>query len=145
MQPRQPNPMQCATRAIYHVRRRIASGCAVALAVVCGYHAVFGQNGITAYAQKRSEDRVLAAQIEKLTSENARRKQHVDRLENDPDSIEHEARERLHYTRPGEVIYSLDDRPQPEPPRPDEPRSGGEALKPQAGRAKDALSNHAAR
>jgi cell division protein FtsB len=91
---------------------------AIGLALVFGYHAVFGHNGITAYAQKRSEDRVLAAEIEKLESENARLKQHVDHLQNDPDAIEHEARERLHYTRPGEVIYTLDDRVQADASRP---------------------------
>jgi cell division protein FtsB len=34
-------------------------------------------------------------------------KGHVDRLQNDPNAIEHQAREELHYTRPGEVIYTL--------------------------------------
>ncbi len=38
-------------------------------------------------------------------------KDHVDHLQNDPDAIEHEARARLHYTRPGEVIYTLNDKP----------------------------------
>ncbi len=110
MQAKQPNPLQRALGMVYRVRRRVATGLAVALALIFGYHAFFGQNGITAYAEKRSEDRVLAAEIEKLASENARLQQHVDRLQSDPDAIEHEARERLHYTRPGEVIYTLEDR-----------------------------------
>jgi cell division protein FtsB len=106
--------MQRATRTVYRVRRRVATGLAIGVALVFGYHAVLGHNGITAYAQKRSEDRVLAAEIQKLQTENAQLQQHVDHLKNDPDAIEHEARERLHYTRPGEVIYTLDDRPQPD-------------------------------
>jgi cell division protein FtsB len=28
-------------------------------------------------------------------------------LKSDPNAIEHQAREELHYTRPGEVIYTL--------------------------------------
>jgi cell division protein FtsB len=28
-------------------------------------------------------------------------------MQNDPNAIEHQAREELHYTRPGEVIYTL--------------------------------------
>ena len=36
---------------------------------------------------------------------------HVDLLETDPDAIEHQAREELHYTRPGEVIYTLPTEP----------------------------------
>jgi cell division protein FtsB len=39
----------------------------------------------------------------------------------DPDAIEHEAREKLHYARPGEVIYTL---PEP-PPQAAQPANGG--------------------
>ncbi len=85
----------------------LATGMAVVLALVCGWHAFFGQNGITAYAQKRSEDRALQKEIGKLADENSRLKDHVDHLQADPDAIEMEARERLHYTRTGEVIYTL--------------------------------------
>ena len=113
MQARQLNPLQRVTRALYRSRRRVATGAAITLAGLCAYHAVFGHNGISAYAQKRSEDRVLAAEIQKLSIENAQLTQHVEHLRDDPDAIEHEARERLHYTRPGEVIYTLDDRAQP--------------------------------
>jgi cell division protein FtsB len=31
----------------------------------------------------------------------------MNRLESDPNAIEHQEREELHYTRPGEVIYAL--------------------------------------
>ena len=110
MQTDQPNPVQRASRAIYHVRRRAATGLALVVALGFGYHAVIGHNGITAYAQKRSEDRALAEEIRKLEGENARLKSHVEHLQNDPDAIEHEAREQLHYARQGEVIYTLDDR-----------------------------------
>ena len=33
--------------------------------------------------------------------------QEIKALKNDPKTIEKEARERLHYTRPGEVVYTL--------------------------------------
>jgi cell division protein FtsB len=91
--------------------RSLATGAAVILALVFGWHAVFGQNGITAYAQKRGEDRALKSQIQKLSDENAKLKHHVDHLQSDPDTIEVEARQRLHYTRSGEVIYTLNDPP----------------------------------
>jgi len=119
VQSRQPNPIQCATRAVYRTRRRVATGLAVGLALVFGYHAIFGQNGITAYAQKRSEDRMLATEIQKLQTENAQLKQRVDHLQSDPDAIEREARDRLHYTRPDEVIYTLEDRVPADPGKPD--------------------------
>lgn len=78
-----------------------------ALAIGLGYHVVFGQNGLTAYEQKRHDSRVLEDQARSLEHENELLKGHVDRLQNDPNAIEHQAREELHYTRPGEVIYTL--------------------------------------
>jgi cell division protein FtsB len=105
-----PNVVRAASFA-FRMRRRIATAAAVVLAVFLGYHVIFGQNGVTAYQQKREEDKMLQRQIQQLQDENARMKDHVDHLQNDPDAIEHEARERLHYTRPGEVIYTLNDKP----------------------------------
>jgi cell division protein FtsB len=96
---------------VYRMRRRIATAAAVVLAVFLGYHVIAGQNGVTAYEQKRIDDKALQKQIQLLQDENARMKEHVDHLQSDPDAIEHEARARLHYTRPGEVIYTLNDKP----------------------------------
>ena len=111
------HPVAQVASAAYRVRRRLATAVALVLALVCGWHAFFGQNGITAYAQKRSQDRVLKAELQKLADENSRIKDHVDHLQNDPDAIEIEARQRLHYTRSGEVIYRLDDKAEtPRPP-----------------------------
>jgi cell division protein FtsB len=105
-----PNVVRAAGFA-YRMRRRIATAAAIVLAVFLGYHVIFGQNGVTAYQQKREEDKTLQRQIQQLQDENSRMKDHVGHLQNDPDAIEHEARERLHYTRPGEVIYTLNDKP----------------------------------
>jgi cell division protein FtsB len=83
------------------------TGAAGLLAVGLAYHVVFGANGLTVYQQKRQETRALADQLQQLQLESEQLKGHVDRLQNDPDAIEHQAREQLHYTRPGEVIYAL--------------------------------------
>ena len=88
-------------------RRRIGTVAAILFALFLGWHAVNGRNGLTSWQQKRAEDKALAAEIEELTAENARLSQHVDRLKSDPGAIEHEARERLHYARPNEIIYAL--------------------------------------
>ena len=98
----------------FRSRRRLATGIAVVITIFLGYHVVAGQNGLTVYQQKRLEDRALSTQIHAIQEENAQLKAHVDRLKNSDDAIEHEAREKLHYTRPGEVIYTLDDKQQPE-------------------------------
>jgi cell division protein FtsB len=98
--------------AVHRVRRRIATGFAVLLAVFFAYHVIFGRNGVNSYEQKRVEDRQLHQQIDALQQENSRLNDHVGRLKNDPDAIEFEAREKLHYARPGEVIYTLNNQPQ---------------------------------
>ena len=91
--------------------RKVATVAAGVLAVGLGYHVMFGQNGLTAYEQKRVEARTLEQQLKSLERENGQLKGHVDRLQSDPNAIEHQAREELHYTRPGEVIYTLPDGP----------------------------------
>jgi cell division protein FtsB len=85
----------------------MATVAAAALAMGVAYHIVFGANGLTVYEQKRQEVRVLSEQMLLLQRENEQLNGHVTRLQNDPSAIEHQAREELHYTRPGEVIYAL--------------------------------------
>ncbi|HMF62600.1 MAG TPA: septum formation initiator family protein [Edaphobacter sp.] len=87
--------------------RKLATAAAAVLAVGLGYHVVFGQNGLTVYQQKRQDAQALQGQLQSLRKENDLLKGHVERLQNDPNAIEHQAREELHYTRPGEVIYTL--------------------------------------
>jgi cell division protein FtsB len=77
------------------------------LVVGFGFHVVFGQNGLIAYEQKREDTKTLDGELNNLQRENDALKEHVDRLQSDPSAIEHQAREELHYTRPGEVIYTL--------------------------------------
>ena len=98
-------------RAVYDQRRRSATIAAAALALGVGYHVVFGQNGLTAFEQKKQDARALKRQLEDLRQENDALQGHVDRLQNDPGAIEHQAREELHYTRPGEVIVTLPNGP----------------------------------
>ena len=88
-------------------RRKVATLAAAGLALAVGYHVVFGANGLTVYQQKRQETRTLNQQMQDLQRQNATLKEHVNRLQTDPSAIELEAREHLHYTRPGEIIYTL--------------------------------------
>jgi cell division protein FtsB len=80
---------------------------AVTLALLLMWHVVNGKNGLTVWHQKRAEDKQLKKDIDQLNQENARLRQHVDLLKSDPDAIEHEAREKLHYAKPNEVIVAL--------------------------------------
>jgi cell division protein FtsB len=87
--------------------RRWATVAAAVLALGVAYHVVFGQNGLTAYQRKMQDANHLDKQLKSLQHENELLKSHIDRLKDDPNAIEHQAREELHYTRPGEVIYTL--------------------------------------
>jgi len=88
-------------------RRKLATVAAAALALGVAYHVVFGANGLTVYEQKRHESQLLSLQMQELQQENVLLTGRVNRLQSDPNAIEHQAREELHYTRPGEVIYAL--------------------------------------
>jgi cell division protein FtsB len=87
--------------------RKVATGAAALIAIAMGYHVIFGQNGLTVYQQKRQDAQSLDNQLRSLQRENDLLKGHVDRLQSDPNAIEHQAREELHYTRPGEVIVYM--------------------------------------
>jgi cell division protein FtsB len=84
---------------------------AVALAGLLMFHVINGKHGLSVWHQMRGEDRALQKQIQDIQQENAQLRQQIDRLKSDPDAIEHEAREKLHYAKPGEVIYTLPDAP----------------------------------
>jgi len=90
---------------------------AIGLAILVTWHVVNGKHGVSVWQQKRAEDLQLRKSIQDLEQENARLRLHVERLKSDPDAIEHEAREKLHYAKPGEVIYTLPTKPlaQPQP------------------------------
>ena len=96
-------------QSVYRMRRRVATGAVIAAAVVFGYHAIFGENGVTVYQQRRAEDRSVQKRITELQKDNLRLEQQVKALKTDPDAIEREARDRLHYARPGEVIWTEDE------------------------------------
>jgi cell division protein FtsB len=111
-----------AKERAYLWRRRAATIATGTLALVMAYGVIFGHNGLTAFAHKREETKSLQLQMQQLQKENDRLHEHVDRLQNDPSAIEHEAREELHYTRAGEVIYTLpgagSDAAKPDPSKP---------------------------
>lgn len=98
-----------AKERVYLWRRRAATIATGTLALMMAYGVIFGHNGLTAFAHKREEAKSLQLQMQQLQKENQHLHEHVDRLQNDPSAIEHEAREELHYTRAGEVIYTLPD------------------------------------
>ncbi len=98
---------QRALEWVQHGWRPAGTLVAVGLALLFGWGVVNGKHGLSAWEQQRIQDKHLRQQIDDLQQENARLRQHIDQLKSDPDAIEHEAREQLHYARPGEVIYTM--------------------------------------
>ena len=94
------------------VWRPAGTAVAIGLALLLTWHVVNGKNGLTVWHKKRAEDQQLRKEIDDLQRENARLHDRIDHLKSDPNAIEHEAREKLHYARPGEVIYALPAAPQ---------------------------------
>lgn len=92
--------------------RRLGTAAAVVLIVGVLLHAMFGANGMVIYRQKRAELQALQSEVERLQKENGQHVDQIKALKTDPSAIEKEAREQLHYTRPGEVILVS-----PEPPQ----------------------------
>jgi cell division protein FtsB len=68
-------------------------------------HVIFGANGTMVYQRKKAEHRQLLKDVDQLEQENQALSQQIKALKTDPNAIEKEAREQLHYARPGEVIY----------------------------------------
>src|SRR5665213_3148730 len=96
------------------VWRPTGTAVAVGLALLLGWHVVNGKHGLSVWQQKRVEDNQLRKEIEQLEQENAHLRDRIVHLKSDPDAIEHEAREKLHYAKPGEVIYALPPDPKPQ-------------------------------
>ena len=88
-------------------RRRVATFSVGALILFLGYHVIFGANGLLVYRQKRQQSREIQQQIENMQQQNATLEKQIKALKSDPQAIEKEARESLHYARPGEVVYTL--------------------------------------
>jgi cell division protein FtsB len=100
-------------RRVYGLRRRIATVTVAALAGLLFVHVMLGANGMMVYKQKRMEYQSLQKRIAQQQKENDLYTEQIQGLKTDEKFIEKEAREQLHYARPGEYVYV--------PPPPQEP------------------------
>jgi cell division protein FtsB len=94
-----------ALQWLYHSRRRLATFSVALLTLWLFLHVMLGANGMVIYRQKRAEYQGLQQEIDGLEKENSRYTGQIKALKTDPSTIEKEAREQLHYARPGEVVY----------------------------------------
>ena len=88
-------------------------GTATATLLIVGLlvHAIFGANGMVVYRQKHAELRALQAEVDRLQKDNALNADRIKQLKSNPAAIEKEAREQLHYSRKGEVVFVTPDAP----------------------------------
>jgi cell division protein FtsB len=99
---------------LYGARRRIATVAVAIFAVLLFLHVMLGANGMVVYRQKKAQFEQLQKENQALQQENDRYTEQIKGLKGDPEVMEREAREKLHYAKPGEVIYVSP----PSPPAP---------------------------
>jgi cell division protein FtsB len=104
-----------ATR-LYGMRRRLATITVTVLAGLLFVHVMFGANGMVVYKQKRNAYESLQKQVLLEQKENESYTQKIQGLKTNEKAIEKEAREQLHYARPGEYVYVPPAPANPPPP-----------------------------
>jgi|SRR5690349_13375509 len=127
-----PRAEACAERVLEKFRpglgwvqsayRRVATIAVLLLTAWMLVHVVFGANGMVVYRQKRAEYQNLQQEVQDVADQNEHYAQQIKALKSDPNTIEREAREQLHYARPGEVIYVAPPPPPGEKPALDSAR-----------------------
>ena len=84
--------------------RAMATVCIGLLAILIGYKVLFGANGTVEWRAKRAEYQQIQQDIEKSRLEHQALDARVKKLQSDPNAIVKEAREKLGYVMPGEVV-----------------------------------------
>jgi cell division protein FtsB len=103
---RTPKPKRPAARS-----RRIVYWVLLFVAAVIVVDALVGDRGLVAMLRARQEYDELSASIARQRTENARLRDMVRRLREDPSTIEEIARRELGLIRPGERIFIVKDAP----------------------------------
>ena len=89
---------------LHRMRRVLATACLGVLAMLIGYKVVYGANGTVEWRGKRAEYQRLQQDIDKANADHQALEERVRKLQNDNDAIVKEAREKLGYVMPGEVV-----------------------------------------
>ena len=106
--------------------RRAGFAVVIALALTYGLAALRGPQGVPALLDKRREIRELEEQNAAMAAEIERRKERIQRLEQNTGEQEMEIRKQLKLLRPGETTFIL-----PDPPKTgDAPKTFPESTQP---------------
>ncbi|HEY4932220.1 MAG TPA: septum formation initiator family protein [Terriglobales bacterium] len=98
------HPDDTAKGWFYQMRRIGATLCIGVLTVLIGYKVIVGANGTMEWRAKRAEYQRLQQEIDKARLEHEELENRVKKLQADPNTIVKEAREKLGYVMPGEVV-----------------------------------------
>jgi cell division protein FtsB len=116
------DPMQVweyVCEQLHRTKRKVATAGVGVLVLWLGFHVIFGANGMVVYQGKRSDYKKIQTDLQQLEDENEQLTKQVDKLRHDPKAIEREAREQLHYTKKGEMVYLLPNQKKADAPSPD--------------------------
>lgn len=97
---------------LHRTGRVLATACLGVLAMMIAYKVVYGANGTVEWRGKRAEYQRLQHDIEQANAEHQALEDRVRKLQSDRNTLVKEAREKLGYVMPGEVVLV---QPQPEP------------------------------
>jgi len=116
--PAPPNPRrrprQPAVAAVPSTRRKGLQLLLVFVTTVLVINALVGERGLMETLRARREYAELETSLARKRAENARLREHVERLLHDPATIEDIARRELRLIRPGEMLFIVKDaRPAP--------------------------------
>jgi cell division protein FtsB len=89
--------------------RRVVQALLLFIAAVIVVDALVGEQGLFAMMRARRQAEELAATIARQRAENARLREEVRRLTEDPSAIEEVARRELGLIRPGEKVFIIKD------------------------------------
>jgi cell division protein FtsB len=89
--------------------RRIVRVLLLLVASVIVVDALVGEQGLLAMRRARRQSEELAAAIARQRADNARLREEVRRLTEDPDAIEEVARRELGLIKPGEKVFIIKD------------------------------------
>jgi len=101
-------------------RRLLSAALAIVVCMILA-NALFGNRGLVATIRAREQFRQLEAGLERLRAENARMREEVRHLREDPSTIDEIARRELGLMSPGETVFIIRDIPQHDPHRPAPP------------------------
>lgn len=107
-------PRQPAVAAVPSTRRKGLQLLLVFVTTVLVINALVGERGLMETLRARREYAELETSLARKRAENARLREHVERLLHDPATIEDIARRELRLIRPGEMLFIVKDaRPAP--------------------------------